>query len=114
MRADPLAFDLPDDFGEPQSGPGGQWTKRDLLDKHRIKLELFGRFGVLPAAGDRHLAEFFPGFLTEASEFGKRWGVHLTTIADREHGQAGHVADARSAIAAPRSRRCRPASWSHR
>ncbi len=81
--------------------PGGQWTKGDLLAKHRIKLELFGRFGVLPAAGDRHLAEFFPGFLTEASQFGKRWGVHLTTIADREQGQAGHVADLDALIAAP-------------
>ena len=37
-----------------------------------------------PAAGDRHLVEFFPGFLTEESEWGKRWGVRLTTIADRE------------------------------
>jgi alpha-galactosidase/6-phospho-beta-glucosidase family protein len=99
--SDVLAFELPEDFGHPQSGPGGQWTKGDLLARHRIKLELFGRFGVLPAAGDRHLAEFFPGFLTEASEFGKRWGVHLTTIADREQDQAGHVADLEALIAAP-------------
>ena len=49
-----------------------------------MKFALFERFGVLPGAGDRHLVEFFPGFLTEESEWGKRWGVALTTIADRE------------------------------
>jgi galacturan 1,4-alpha-galacturonidase len=47
-------------------------------------MALFDRYGVLPGAGDRHLVEFFPGFLTEESEWGKRWGVELTTIADRE------------------------------
>jgi alpha-galactosidase len=50
-----------------------------------VKLGLFERHGVLPAAGDRHLVEFFPGFLTEASGWGERWGVHLTTIDDRRN-----------------------------
>ena len=58
--------------------------KRDLLRANQVKLALFERFGVLPAAGDRHLVEFFPGFLTEASGWGKRWGVRLTTIEERE------------------------------
>jgi alpha-galactosidase len=58
--------------------------KRDLLAANQVKFALFERFGVLPAAGDRHLVEFFPGFLTEASEWGRRWGVGLTSIADRE------------------------------
>jgi alpha-galactosidase len=54
------------------------------VESNRVKFELFRRFGVLPAAGDRHLVEFFPGFLTEDAGWGKRWGVDLTTIADRE------------------------------
>lgn len=54
-----------------------------------------------PPSGDRHLAEFFPGFLTEASDFGKRWGVELTTIEDREASQASHVATLEALIAAP-------------
>jgi alpha-galactosidase len=66
-------------------------AKRDLLRQHRVKLELFSRFGVLPGAGDRHLVEFFPNFLTEESEWGKRWGVHLTTIEERERDQAHHI-----------------------
>ena len=49
-----------------------------------MKFALFERFGVLPGAGDRHLVEFFPGFLTEESGWGKRWNVELTSIADRE------------------------------
>jgi alpha-galactosidase len=85
---EPLAFDLPEEFGVPSAGPGGQWTRGDLLAKNRLKLELFARFGVLPGAGDRHLAEFFPGFLTADSEWGKRWGVQLTTIEHREADQA--------------------------
>ena len=59
-------------------------SQRDLLFSNQVKLALFERFGVLPAAGDRHLVEFFPGFLTEESNWGKRWGVGLTSIADRE------------------------------
>jgi alpha-galactosidase/6-phospho-beta-glucosidase family protein len=55
-----------------------------LLDTSRVKLEMLRRFGVLPAAGDRHLVEFFAGFLTEESDWGKRWGVGLTTIEHRE------------------------------
>jgi alpha-galactosidase len=91
---EPLAMDLPDDLlpGSP-SGAQGRWTKGDLLGHQRVKLELFSRFGVLPAAGDRHLVEFFPGFLTEESGWGERWGVGLTTIEAREASQRGYVAE---------------------
>ena len=68
-------------------------TKRDVLRANQVKFRLFERFGVLPAAGDRHLVEFFPGFLTEASGWGERWGVALTTIADRERDQQNYVED---------------------
>ncbi len=70
-----------------------EFKKAGVVDQHRVKFALFERFGVLPAAGDRHLVEFFPGFLTEESEWGKRWGVHLTTIADRERNAGGHKED---------------------
>lgn len=75
---------LPEGFGHEATSFGGQFKKGDLLDANQVKFALFERFGVLPAAGDRHLVEFFPGFLTEESEWGRRWGVGLTTIADRE------------------------------
>jgi alpha-galactosidase len=75
-------------------------SKRDLLAQHRVKFELFGRFGVLPGAGDRHLVEFFPGFLTEESGWGDRWGVGITTIEHRELGQAFHIQSFEKMLAA--------------
>jgi alpha-galactosidase len=80
---------------------GPDWTKGDLLRHWRVKLELFDRFGVLPGAGDRHLAEFFPNFLTEESGWGARWGVGLTTIEDRERDQEAHVAALDAMLASP-------------
>jgi len=68
----------------------GGIRKRDIIDHHMVKFALFERYGVLPGAGDRHLVEFFPGFLTEESDWGKRWNVALTTIADRERDAGGH------------------------
>jgi alpha-galactosidase/6-phospho-beta-glucosidase family protein len=53
-------------------------------DRWGVKLALLERFGLLPAAGDRHVAEFFPSFLTEQSRAGEDYGVLLTTIAHRE------------------------------
>jgi len=90
---EPLAMDFPEDLGHEKVSEGPDWTKGDLLAANRVKLELLARFGVLPAAGDRHLVEFFPGFLTEESGWGKRWGVEITTIEGREWWQGRHIAD---------------------
>jgi alpha-galactosidase len=67
---------LPTTFDDPH--------RQLLFDTSRVKFDLLRRFGALPAAGDRHLVEFFPGFLTEDSGWGKRWNVGLTTIEERE------------------------------
>ena len=53
-------------------------------DRLAVKLSLFQKLGVLFGSGDRHIAEFFPGFLTEANMRGQRYGVALTTIEHRE------------------------------
>jgi alpha-galactosidase len=53
-------------------------------DKLAVKLTLFEQLGVLFGAGDRHVAEFFPGFLTDESGHGRRYGIHLTTVDHRE------------------------------
>jgi alpha-galactosidase/6-phospho-beta-glucosidase family protein len=91
-RHEPLAMAIPDGLDFEKRSEGPDWTKGDLLAHWRVKLELFDRFGVLPGAGDRHVAEFFPNFLTEESGWGARWGVGLTTIEDRERDQQAHVA----------------------
>ncbi len=54
-----------------------------FVDRLAVKLTLFERMGVLFGAGDRHVAEFLPGFLTPASERGLRYGVLLTNVDQR-------------------------------
>jgi alpha-galactosidase len=85
---DPI--NVPAEMGEEAAALAKGFKKRDLIAGNQVKFSLFERFGVLPAAGDRHLVEFFPGFLTEDAGWGKRWGVALTTIADRERDAGGH------------------------
>ena len=92
---------MPPGLGHEQHSFGGSFRKRDVLAANRVKFALFERFGVLPAAGDRHLVEFFPGFLTEESEWGKRWGVGLTSIADREAWQDYYKGEFAELKAAP-------------
>ena len=102
-RADldaPLPFALPEGLGHgPKPNADGEWTKADLLAVNKVKIELFERFGVLPASNDRHLCEYFPGFLTEMSEWGERWNVHLTTIAERITHEAQYQADLEARLA---------------
>lgn len=90
---EPVSTAFVEGLGHEKVSEGGAWTKRDVLHDNRVKLELFRRFGVLPGAGDRHLVEFFAGFLTEESGWGERWGVGLTSIEDREQEQAKHIRD---------------------
>ncbi len=63
--------------------PDARW----FADEHALKLALLDRTGAFAGAGDRHVAEFFPWVLTEASGWGEQWGIRLTTIADRERDE---------------------------
>jgi alpha-galactosidase len=47
---------------------------------HEITFDLYRRYGILPAAGDRHLAEFVPWYLdpVDEPEDIHRWGIKLT------------------------------------
>jgi alpha-galactosidase len=101
VSAEPLSMPFPEGLGHEKISEGPDWTKGDLLAANRVKLELFERFGVLPGAGDRHLVEFFAGFLTEEADWGTRWGVQLTSIGDREWWQQRHIDDFDAMLAAP-------------
>ncbi len=60
-------------------------TIHDMFkDRLAVKLSLFEKLGVLFGAGDRHVAEFFSGFLNEKSVRGGRYGVVLTTVEHRQ------------------------------
>ena len=66
--------------------------------ENQLKLAMLDRYGALPGAGDRHVAEFFPSFLTEETGWGKAWGVYLTSIADREAHEAAYRAELQEII----------------
>ena len=53
-------------------------------DRLAVKLTLFENLDIVFGAGDRHVAEFFPGFLDESIQFGEKFGVILTTIDHRQ------------------------------
>jgi len=73
----------------------GAWHE-PFVDRWQLKLKLFELYGALPAAGDRHLAEFFSWCLTDATQRGADLGVLLTSIADRQQ----QVGSARAAVRA--------------
>lgn len=48
---------------------------------HRVKFDLFRRFGLIAAAGDRHLAEFMPGDeYLQSPDTVRRWKFGLTAV----------------------------------
>lgn len=52
------------------------------VDNYQVKYALFRRYGILPAAGDRHLVEFVPGFIGSPEEL-FRWGLIRTPVSIR-------------------------------
>jgi alpha-galactosidase len=78
----------------------GDWHE-PFVDRWQLKLKLFEMYGSLPAAGDRHLAEFFPYFLLEETGQGADYGVQLTRIAHRRQQVATARDAVHAAIAAP-------------
>lgn len=54
-----------------------------FTDHAKVKCTLFKLYGALPAAGDRHIAEFFPHFINESTSWGADYDVKLTSIEDR-------------------------------
>lgn len=62
------------------------WMNSSFAFAHRIKFDLFLRYGMIAAAGDRHLAEFMPGrFYLESPEAVRAWKFGLTTVAWRKN-----------------------------
>lgn len=55
-----------------------------FTDHGKVKAALFKVYGALPAAGDRHIAEFFPHFINESTHWGADYDLKLTSIEDRQ------------------------------
>lgn len=61
------------------------WANVSFACAHRVKMDLFNRFGLIAAAGDRHLAEFMPGDeYLKNPETVAEWKFGLTTVTWRK------------------------------
>lgn len=54
-----------------------------FADRAKVKSGLFQLYDALPAAGDRHIAEFFPHFINESTNWGQAYDLILTSVEDR-------------------------------
>lgn len=68
-------------FEEGYNEPDKNWANSSFNCAHRVKFDLFNRFGLIAAAGDRHLAEFMPGDeYLKNPETVENWKFGLTTV----------------------------------
>ncbi|MBE6635008.1 MAG: alpha-glucosidase/alpha-galactosidase [Ruminococcaceae bacterium] len=72
--------DLKDSFHKWDEDDSNVWKL-----KHKVKMDLFLRYGAIAAAGDRHLAEFCPGkwYLDSVEAVRKKWAFNLTPVSYR-------------------------------
>ena len=63
-----------------EEGPDKNWMNSHFNCAHRVKLDLFRRYGAIAAAGDRHLAEFTAPWYTATPETVREWKFSLTSV----------------------------------
>lgn len=62
-------------------GKDANWMNNSFECSHRVKFDLFRRYGFIAAAGDRHLAEFCNGdWYLSSPQAVSEWGFGLTTV----------------------------------
>ena len=69
------------------------WMNRAFKTNQAVKFNLLLRYGILGAAGDRHLVEFCPGnwYLNNPDRLWDRWKTKLTSVAWRREDLAKRV-----------------------
>ena len=72
--------------------------RHGLMDHWLVKSRLLQVYGALPAAGDRHLVEFFPHFLGDHPDRGRAWGVEPTRVEERYAWRKGFEGLIRGAL----------------
>lgn len=79
----PIYSDFVDKYYEEgyEEGEKGHWINSSFSSTQRVKFDLFKRYGVAAAAGDRHLAEAVPGkWYLKDPETVTSWKFGLTTV----------------------------------
>lgn len=73
-------------------GNKDHWMNNSFASANRIHFDLFRRYGLIAAAGDRHLAEFMPGtWYLRSPEHVRSWKFGLTPVSWR----VDHLAELR-------------------
>ncbi len=66
-----------------EKGQDNNWMNSHFSCAHRVKFDLFLRYGAIAAAGDRHLAEFTAPWYTRDPETVHSWKFSLTPVSWR-------------------------------
>ncbi len=75
-------------YGEQLGHAPDDFKNDPFLYGNKVKMELFRRYGVLAAAGDRHLAEFMNGdWFLKDEKTAESWLFHLTKVDYRKAQQ---------------------------
>lgn len=72
------------------------WANKCFACRHRVKMDLFNKYGLIAAAGDRHLAEFMPGdSYLKNPETVESWNFGLTSVDWRKEDLKNRLARAK-------------------
>ena len=81
----PLYREFAEEYAESGFDEGGDdnWMNSFFNCAHRVKFDLFRKYGAIAAAGDRHLAEFMAPWYTRNPETVASWKFTLTPVSWR-------------------------------
>ncbi|MCM3408418.1 alpha-glucosidase/alpha-galactosidase [Metabacillus litoralis] len=71
----------------------GSWKHSVFSSCQRVKFDLFRKYGVIAAAGDRHLAEFMPPIYLKDPETVSSWKFHLTSVDFRKENLKKRISE---------------------
>lgn len=81
-------FPIYKEFAEKNYSTGycaeGKWNDSYFTSANRVKFDLFLQYGLIAAAGDRHLAEFCPGWYLKNPTTAASWKFQLTPVSWRK------------------------------
>lgn len=96
----PLYREFIDKYYEQGYDEGGDknWANSTFSSADRVKMDLFKRYGIIAAAGDRHLAEFCPPWYLKNPETVKEWKFGLTTVEWRKNDLQERLAKSKAMV----------------
>lgn len=63
-----------------EKGQDTNWMNNSFASAQRVKFDLFKKYGIIAAAGDRHLAEFMGNWYLKDPDTVRSWKFGLTTV----------------------------------